>query len=184
MFESLRDTLRALRTGGIRPEERRGVISEMRDTLVQARVGITDLRAALETTQSRLAAERRELETIRRRKGLAAGIDDAETVSVAARYEAQHAQRVTILEQKLAVQRAELEIAEREMTEMTAELKQAAVGVGSGATPSGGVAAQGGDADAEQLRDELDSLARSRRRASSDAEAEEKLAALKRRMEK
>jgi hypothetical protein len=185
VFENLRDTLRALRLGSIRPEERRGVIAEMRETLVQARVGITDLREALETTQTRLAAERRELETVRRRKALAAGIADTETVSIAARYEGQHAQRVTVLEQKLAVQQAELDIAEREMAEMTAELKQAAAGVGSGAVPAlDPQAASRVAADADTLRDELDSLARSRRRASSEAEVEEKLAALKRRMEK
>ena len=160
------------------------MIAGMRDTLVQARVGIADLRAALDTTHTRLAAERRELETVRRRKGLAAGIADSETVSIAERYEAQHAQRVTILEQKLAVQQAELEIAEREMAEMTSELKQAAAGVGSGATPTPDSVTPGGSADADSLRDELESLARSRRRASSDAEADEKLAALKRRMEK
>jgi multidrug resistance efflux pump len=185
MFETLRDTLRALRTGGIHPDERRGVIAQMRDTLVQARVGITDLRAALETTRSRLAAERRELETVRRRKGLAAGINDTETVTIATRYEEQHLQRATVLEQKLVVQQAELDMAEQEMVEMTAELKQAAAGVGSGATRSlDSSMAPDVAGDAATLHDELESLARARRRASSEAEAEEKLAALKRRMEK
>jgi hypothetical protein len=183
MFEHLRETLRALRTGGVHPDERRGVIARMRETLVQARIGIDDLRAALETTRSRLAAEQRELETVRRRKGLAAGINDHETVAIASRYEEQHGGRVTILEQKLAIQLAELEIAEREMTEMTAELRQAAAGVGSGApaTADPMIAPEGG---AEPLRDELDALLRSRRRAASEADAEAKLAALKRRMEK
>ena len=183
MFEQFREALRALRTGGVHPSERRPMIAHMRDTLVQARVGLADLRTGLAATRSRLDAERRELETVRRRKGLAAGINDSETVTIAERYEAQHAQRVTVLEQKLAVQEAELAMAEREVEEMTAELKLAAAGVGSVPPPAASpeVAA---DPDAERLQQELDSLVRARRRAATDAEADEKLAALKRRMEK
>ena len=97
MLEQLREALRALRTGGVHPSERRPMIASMRDTLVQARIGLGDLRTALETTRSRLAEERRELDTVRRRKGLAAGIKDQETVTIAERYEAQHSQRVTVL---------------------------------------------------------------------------------------
>ena len=190
MFEQLREALRALRTGGVHPSERRPMIASMRDTLVQARIGLGDLRSALETTRSRLAEERRELETVRRRKGLAAGIKDQETVTIAERYEAQHAQRVTVLEQKLVVQETELAMAEREVEEMTAELKLAAAGIDS--VPSAGTAPGGVtsgddtsmDSEAERLRQELDSLARARRRAATEAEADEKLAALKRRMEK
>ena len=166
------------------------MIASMRDTLVQARVGLGDLRTALDTTRARLAEERRELETVRRRKGLAAGIKDLETVTIAERYEAQHTQRVTVLEQKLSIQETELAMAEREVEEMTAELKLAAAGIDSVSPPSadpGGVtsgARDTVDADAERLQQELDSLARARRRAATEAEADEKLAALKRRMEK
>ena len=190
MLDELREALRALRTGGVHASERRPMIARMRDTLVQARVGLGDLRAALETTRARLAEERREVETIRRRKGLAANIKDTETVTIAERYEAQHVQRVTVLEQKLVVQEAELAMAEREVEEMTAELKLAAAGIDSVPPPSAaasGVASgqdASPDADAERLRQELDSLARARRRAATEAEADEKLAALKRRMEK
>jgi|SRR5688500_9889870 len=183
MFEQFREALRALRTGGVHPSERRPMISHMRDTLVQARVGLGDLRIALATTRARLETERRELETVRRRKGLAAGISDAETVTIAERYETQHAQRVTVLEQKLAAQEAELSMAEQEVEEMTKELKLAAAGVDGVASvaPAPDVAA---DPEAERLQQELDSLARARRRAATEAEADEKLAALKRRMEK
>ena len=184
MFEQFREALRALRTGGVHPSERRPMISDMRDTLVQARVGLADLRTSLATSRARLESERRELETVRRRKGLAAGINDAETVAVAERYEAQHAQRVSVLEQKVAAQEAELSMAEREVEEMTAELKLAAAGVGSVGPVPIDPSTVAVDPDAEKLQQELDSLARARRRAASDAEADEKLAALKRRMEK
>ena len=184
MFEQFREALRALRTGGVHPSERRPMISHMRDTLVQARVGLADLRTALDTTRSRLEAERRELETVRRRKGLAAGINDAETVAIAERYELQHGQRVTVLEQKLAVQEAELSMAQREVEEMTAELKLAAAGVDSVGSPTSVPPDITSDPEAERLQQELDALARARRRAATEAEADEKLAALKRRMEK
>jgi len=158
------------------------MIASMRDTLVQARVGLGDLRAALETTRTRLAEERR--------NGLAAGIRDVETVTIAERYEAQHTQRVTVLEQKLVIQETELAMAEREVEEMTAELKLAAAGIdiapptpaGAGGVTSGPEASM--EPDAERLKQELDSLARARRRAATEADADEKLAALKRRMEK
>ena len=160
------------------------MIASMRDTLVQARVGLGDLRTALETTRARLAAERRELDTVRRRKGLAAGINDAETVTIAERYEAQHAQRVTVLEQKIAAQEAELAMAERDVDEMTAELKLAAAGIDA-VPPTADPGGLGSvDPDAERLQQELDSLARAQRRAATEADAEAKLAALKRRMEK
>ena len=184
MFEQFREALRALRTGGVHPSERRPMIAQMRETLVQARVGLGDLRSALATTRSRLESERRELETVRRRKGLAAGISDAETVAIAERYEAQHAQRAAVLEQKLAAQEAELAMAEREVAEMTAELKLAAAGVGSAGPLPTDPSTIAADPGAEGLQQELDSMARSRRRAATEAEAEEKLAALKRRMEK
>ncbi len=184
MFEEFREALRALRTGGVHPSERRPMISDMRDTLVQARVGLADLRTALATTRSRLEGERRELETVRRRKGLAAGISDAETVAIAERYETQHAQRVTVLEQKLVVQEAELAMAEGEVDEMTAELKLAAAGIDSAGPSPKNPPPAAADPAAENLQQELDSLARTRRRAATEAEADEKLAALKRRMEK
>jgi hypothetical protein len=187
MFEQLREALRALRTGAVHPDDRRVVLSEMRTTLAQARVGLDDLRSALSTTRVRLAAERRELDTVRRRKGMAAGISDLETVTVATRFEEQHARRVLVLEQKLAAQEAELAIVERDVEAMTAELKLAAAGVdlpGSRPAPTApGVAGPDGDGS-EQLRGEMDALERQRRRAAAEADAEAKLAALKRRMEK
>jgi hypothetical protein len=185
MFEQLREALRALRTGAVHPNDRRAVLSQMRTTLAQARVGLDDLRSALSSTRVRLAAEQGELDTVRRRKGLAAGINDAETVRIAVRFEEQHLRKVAVLEQKLAAQEAELAIAERDVEEMTAELKLAAAGVdlpGTGPRPDG-VSAPDLDGS-ERLHDEIDALERQRRRAAADAEAEAKLAALKRRMEK
>jgi len=165
----------------------------MRETLVQARMGLDDLKKGVAETQARLNRERSELETVRRRKQLAEGINDTETVALAEKYEKQHTERLALLERKLETQEAEFAMVEREVGEMNTEFKLAAAGatpgVGAG-RPPGGVDAQA-EAEAEEaahgpagLGDEIDGIARARRRADADASAEEKLAALKRRMGK
>ena len=185
MFDDVREALRDLLHGNSTPDERRAAVSAMKETLVLARMGLDDLRKSIEVTRVRLTAERRELETMVRRKTLAAGINDAETLALAERYERQHAEKVTVLERKLESQEAELALTEREVQEMGAELKAAAAGVGSGlgATPATDSSLDPGG-DAERLRSELDAMARSRHRSATEADADERLAALKRRMGK
>lgn len=185
MFESLRQTLRDLIDNATPPEERRAVYARMKDTLVQYRVGIEDMRGAAELTRKRLAHERRELETVRRRKELAVGIQDAETVRIAEHYESQHAEKVEVLERKLEAQQAEVALAEREAQTMTAELKAAMAGAGTLGGP--GPAAASVDAEdvlRDDLRSDIDGLARAQRRAAADTDAEARLEALKRRMGK
>lgn len=150
----------------------------MRETLVQARVGVRDLREGVAATRARLDAERSELETIRRRRGLAEKIRDAETVSIAERYERQHEERVSVLERKLEAQEAELGLAEAEVQEMTSALK----GAVRGGAPAASIPLE--DPLADDLLDELSTMDRLHTRASAEAEADEKLAALKRRMGK
>ena len=96
-------------------------------------MGLDDLRGGIEQTRQRLAAEQRELETVRRRKGLAAGINDQETVQLAEKYEVLHAERTDVLTRKLAVQESELAMVEREVAEMTTALKSADVRCGRSA---------------------------------------------------
>lgn len=205
MFEKLRHSLDELLARATRPEERSAVLAQMKDALVHARLGVDDVRDAVEATRFRLKGERRELETILRRKTLAEGIADRETVTIAERYERQHAERVRVLEAKLAAQEAELALAEQEASEMAAELKRAAAGLPTGAgqspgasgpTGASGASAAGAEAraaaevdellgdDAAALRQEIDGLARSSRRAQQATDAEARLAELKRRMGK
>ena len=188
MFDKLRQSLENLVNGAASasPEERRAAVSRMKETLVQARLGIDDLRGGVAETRKRLDAERAALETVRRRRSLAEGIKDAETVAVAERYERHHAERVDVLERKLSAQEGEVMIAEREVEEMAKELRAAIDARVGPTTSAGGVAAAAEelDVDGAGVRDELDSLARSRRRAERDAAAEERLAALKRQMGK
>ena len=105
----------------------------MKETLVQARVGVTAMREGLAEARVRLDKERIELATCTRRKQLAQGIGDAQTVTVAEKFERYHQERCSVLERKCEVQEAELALAEREISEMTLELKHAA----SGARPLG-----------------------------------------------
>jgi hypothetical protein len=125
---------------------------------------------------------------MKRRKGQAAGINDAETLALAEKYEAHHSERVEVLRRKLEAQEAELAMVEREVGEMSAEFKRA-VSLG-GATPLGGDADKARDeADAildpgKGVAEEIDALGRAGRRSAKEAEAERQLAELKRRMGK
>ena len=123
MFESLKQTLADLLGGRIAPASRRAVINEMKAALVQAKMGVEDLREGVEITRKKLDAEREALTTATRRRTLAEGINDAETVALAAKYEAQHGERIAVLERKLDVQEAEHGLAEREYDEMLKQLK-------------------------------------------------------------
>lgn len=184
MFESLRATIGDLLGGRVAPADRRAVIMDMKQALTLAKLGVEDLREGVELTRRRVAAERQQLETATRRRTLAEGIDDAETVAVAAKFEAQFAERLAVLERKLEAQEAECGLAERDYEAMVVQLKQANAGAGSGLN-----AASRGPTDEElgvpndaPLRAELDGLARARQRAERDAGADAALDALKKKM--
>jgi hypothetical protein len=183
-FEGFRRSFDDLLTRATRPEERRVVASRMRDTLVQAKAGLNDLRDGLDKARYRLKVEERELETIRRRKALAEGIRDQQTVDIAAKYEQMHAERVEILRQKVAAEEAELVLAERDVNEMSAELKAVLAGTDPRAAGSTIDSPDISEAEAAGIRDEIDSLGRARERADREADAARRLDELKRRMGK
>lgn len=160
------------------------VMVRMKSSLVQARLGVDDLREALEQTKRKLAKEQQELETVRRRKTLAQGINDAETVAIAERFEAQHTEKVRVLTEKVAVQEQEVALGERELDEMKAELRRA---MASG--PTVGMSASLDDpledeASGAKVGEEIDALARERARTERAADAERRLEELKKRMGK
>src|SRR6185312_1728533 len=135
-----------------------------------------DLRGGLETARKRLAAEETELETVRRRKHLAEGINDAETVNIAAKYEQMHVERVDVLRQRVSAQEAELALAERDVAEMSAELKAVLSGTDPRAHAAVGepeVSTE--DPNASALREEIDSMGRARARADREADAARRL---------
>ena len=172
MFEHLRRSWTAFLEGSATPEGRRVVAIEMKATLVEARVSLDAMRSGLSEARARLDVERRELETVRRRRVLAEGIGDAETVRVATRFEQHHEERVTVFTRKVGAQEAELALVEREVAEMTAELRLVLHG-GAGQAPS---------APSDPTGNATTSAPNSAHAADFDAEL--RLAALKRRMGK
>ena len=165
-----------------KPEDRRAVVTRMKSTLVQAKLGVDDLREGLGRSRGKLELEQRELATVRRRKELAAAIPDPETVAVAERFERQHEERVSILEQKITVQMRELEAAERELDVMKVELRAAMSGIPGGTASGTPIEDPLEDVDGRNAREEIDNLARERARGDRDAEAARRLEELKRRM--
>jgi len=161
----------------------------MREAVIEAKVGVREIRDALGRTETELAAERQQLADAERRGRLAGEIQDKETVEIAQRFAARHGERVGVLERKLAAQRDELALAERELAEMQGQLEQAVKQTGptGGANrsveeawrdiQSAGGARPGVDPQDELLRSDLD---RQRREAQADRQLEE----LKKRMKK
>lgn len=168
--------------GNVPPGDRRELIAAMKDTLVHATMAIDDLRDGVAVTRKRVEEERSQLETVRRRKGLAQGVGDAETVAIAERFETQHAERLAVLEQKLGGQEGELALIERDVAEMKEQLKAAMAGVGSGMPAGAASPADPLDDGRSAIEQQLNDLKRAERRASADAEADARLAELKRRM--
>ena len=188
MFESFRQSLSDLMDRATPPEERRAGLARMKQTLVQARLGLEDLQQGVVVTRQRLEAELRELETMRRRKDAATGINDTETAGLADKYEAIHAERSAVLRRKLEAQEAEVMLVEREVAEMTTGLKRAVSGASDPGTTGIDDAAR---AEADSILDdggnvasEIDALGRAGARSAREADAERQLAELKRRMGK
>lgn len=191
MFDDIRESLRNL-SGRLDPDERRRMTAGMRDALIHARLGIKDLQSALAATDTRLVAEQKELDTVRRRQGYAADIGDNETVEIAEKFAQQHAERVAVLESKRMSQQQELDLAEREYESMSGELKRIMSGMAPQASTPESEAQREVDAllsddpieaanAAASARSRLDEPAR-RSRAEKEADADARLAEMKRRL--
>ena len=106
----------------------RAYAAGMREALIEAKVGLTRMNEAIAASEQELAVERRQLEDAERRGRLAAAVTDQETVVIAERFAARHRGRVEVLVRKIAVQRDELALAQREIEEMAAEVRKADAG--------------------------------------------------------
>lgn len=167
MFESLRARLDRYLAERTLPTDPRDQQQALHGALLDAKVGLAAMRDALEAAERSLASERQQLADAERRGRLAAGIGDQETAEVAGRFTARHTERVQLLERKVAVQRDELALAEREYESMRAEFQDR-----RGAVTSPGAAPEADDA---ALRYQFD-------RAARESAAEEQLALLKRKV--
>ena len=99
--------------------------AQLREALLEAKVGVGTMREALAGSERELALERQQLDDAERRGRLAAAVPDPETVTVAERFAARHRERVAVVERRILVQREELALAEREVVEMTAQVRSA-----------------------------------------------------------
>jgi len=188
MFENMRQAWRDAMNRASSPAEGRAVLAMMRQALVDAKVGVSQVRDALDATRAQLAREQKELETAERRGRMAAEIHDEETARIAERYATKHRGRAAMLERKLEAQAAELALAEQELAEMTEQFHAMAAGGGGvrGAAMPDGVASASNDPLAGSTDASLDAdlaaLRRAAERTAREADAERRLEELKRRM--
>lgn len=187
MFERLRDALRAALDAATPPGDLRDLARQMREALVDAKVAVEEMRAALGRTDAQLAAERQRLADAERRGRLAAEIQDQETVQVAERFTAKHRERAGVLERKLAAQREELALAERDLVDMQGQLTSADRGSPVGGASSTEQAwrdlqAAGGTRPDVDLQNEL--LKADIDRAARERTADEQLDLLKKKIRK
>lgn len=173
MFERLRQAVNAALDAATPPPDWRDLRNQLYRAAVDGRAAVMQLRDALQQTERDLAAERSQLEAAQRRGTLAAGIGDSETVAVAERFTARHGERVAMLEQKLAAQRTELALIERDVDEVVSRLRD--VEQRGGVPPEGSRIQPPPDVDDAALGDRLDRKAR-------EADAEARLRELKNRM--
>lgn len=186
MFEGWRERLEQLLsdlTPGSDPRERSG---QLREAMVELKVGLRAMQEGIEATQHDIEKEQRYLADVERRGRLAKDVSDEETVQVAEEFAAKHRERLALLERKLRVQREEIAIAERDLDELRRRFKAATMGLeddGSLASvneawrdleAAGGVRPET-DLQGELLQTELD-------RRKKQAAVEEQLAYLKRKM--
>jgi hypothetical protein len=176
VFERLRAAVNAALDAAMPPPDWRDLQGQMRRAAVDGRAALLQLHEALARTERELAVERQQLADAQRRGTLADGIGDRETAEIAQRFASKHGERVAVLEQKLAAQQAELALAERDVGEMVAQLKEL--------ERRGGVAPDGARPAAEELPTDDSELRAVTDRAAREADAAERLAELKKRMGK
>ncbi len=188
MFKRLREALEAALASATPPDDLYELAGRMREALIEARAGLGRMRDALRETERELEAERGEIATAERRRELAAGIGDAETVAVADRYLARHRERAAVLEKKVVAEREEVALAERDAAEMTAQLEEVTKRRGGTESTRSSEAAWSALGRAGMDRPELDAeqeaLKARMDRAAREADADAKLEELKRRMGK
>jgi len=187
VFEALRARLEQLLADHTPPQDPRARTVALHAALLDTKVALGSMRDALATAERKLAAERSQLDDAERRGRLATEIADPETVRVAEQFSARHRERIGVLEAKIAAQRAELALAERDFEQLNAEWRAAKLGTGGGRTAAQEAAWQdlesaGGvrpetDTDGEFLKQEIT-------RAQMDAAVAAQLEHIKRKMGK
>src|SRR3954470_3030817 len=155
LFERLRDAFRAALDAAAGPADLRALARQMREAVVDAKVGVAEIQEAVGRTDREVGAERQRLADAERRGRLAGEIQDQETVAIAERFAAKHRERLGVLERKLAAQREELALGQRELDDMQTQLKMAATAQPSTEKAWRDIEEAGGAREGTDLRDEL-----------------------------
>ena len=132
MFEDLRRAFREA-VDNFKEELNREDVGEnvdrllkgMIDEVTSAKARLAGLEEDIDTTGKYLESHNKELETTRRREGMAREIGDEETAQVAAEYAAKVEAKVGILERKLAALTEEATYLRREVDGMMSQIKEA-----------------------------------------------------------
>ncbi len=126
MFKQLRDALERALAAATPPPDLGEIAARMREAVIEQKALVRGLQGELVKAEELLAHQKAELATAERRRALAEGIHDEETVAVAQKFIVKLGERVAVLEKKIVVQKDEIALAEKELAEMTAQLQEAA----------------------------------------------------------
>lgn len=131
VFEGLKARLEKLLADHTPPGDPRARAAALHAALLETKVAVGTLRDALAQTERALAGERQQLSDAERRGRLAAEVPDPETVQVAEQFATRHRERIAVLERKLAAQREEVQLAERDLEQLSTEFRTMRQGAGS-----------------------------------------------------
>jgi hypothetical protein len=186
MFKRLREALERALEAATPPPDLGEIAAKMREAVIEQKAAVRHMQEDLVREEDLLRKMTTELATSERRRELAAGIHDEETVVVADKFIAKLCERSVVIVKKVAAQKEELALAERELVEMTAELQEAARRNPKLTSERSAEAAWRGLDRAGMDRPDLDleaELLKSRmERSAREAEADAKLDEMKKRM--
>ena len=157
------------------PETVDRLLGGMRNELADETAQVRGLEAELEKA---LAASLREKEagaTCRRREGMARGIGDEDTATLAAQHAVRHEGHHAVLEKKAQAIREELGFRRKSVEEMTAQFADATKQRGSLGATAGRLGAREALSEADDLFSELDRMAEKMTGERAHAEAAEEL---------
>lgn len=109
-------------------------VAAMRRDVGRARSALTSLSQELAAARTEAEKEREAEQTCLRRRDLAAGIGDTETIRLATDWAERHARKAELLERKAEVLAAELELRRADLQQMETQVAEAAAAIG--ASPS------------------------------------------------
>ena len=170
------DELRARLERLLVSQEQRSRAAGLREALVELKVAAGQSRDALAAAERELTQQQQHLADAERRGGLAAGIGDTETATIAAEFAARHRERIGLLERKVAVIRDELAFVEREYREVAAEYQRGG--------PAGGAAPPLSETDpvGPELARELDAMKYRADKEAAERAVKEQLELLKKKL--